>query len=303
MTPQEMQKREMIRALLAGQQPPAMPPMTGAPMRAAAGQNTVMGQAAGDTLAPSPEELSAMLLQLQQNDPETFAQITGQFMQGAPRGLSTEEGRAVSTPKGGEGTAYIPDPSNPTGLREVFVPSDVREMQQDRARGNAEIATRTISNALDYSLGALDTGAGGAWGAIERIAPWTDSAELYRQTEVLGSQARIKNLQAMREASPTGGALGQVSDAEGKMLEAASGALDPRSPNYERDLLNYARNLYGVVHGAEAGDQLFFQQYGDRAAKVGIRQGTISGAGVGTQPDADGWTVRNGVRIRLKGGQ
>lgn len=51
---------QIVQALLAGQKPaPTMPqPM---PMRAAAGQDVVKGQAAGDTLdAPSPEDLAAL---------------------------------------------------------------------------------------------------------------------------------------------------------------------------------------------------------------------------------------------------
>lgn len=225
----------------------------------------------------TPEQLAQALSAMDDATRAQFLAAAG--LGGNVRGLTTEEGRAVSTPKGGEGAAYIPDPNNPNnpaGIREVYVPSEVRDATSARRAGNAEVTTRIVDNALDYTLQALDTGGGGMWGTIERVAPWTDSAEVYRQIEPLRSQARISNLQAMREASPTGGALGAVSDSEGKMLENASGALDPRSPHFERDLLNYARTLYGVVHGPQAGDEMFFSRYGERAAPLGIAPSDIS---------------------------
>lgn len=87
--------------------------------------------------------------------------------------------------------------------------------------------------------------------------PWTDSAEVLRQTKVLQSVATIENLNSMRQQSPTGGALGNVTEKEGKMLAAKSGALDPNSPNFLRDLDDYERTLLRVIHGKDEGDRLF----------------------------------------------
>ena len=62
---------------------------------------------------------------------------------------------------------------------------------------------------------------------------------------------------AMRAASPTGGALGAVSDSENAMLAAKAGALDPSSPNFARDLDDYELTLLKIVHGPEAGQKIF----------------------------------------------
>jgi hypothetical protein len=43
------------------------------------------------------------------------------------------------------------------------------------------------------------------------------------------------------------------------MLAAKSGALDPNSPNFARDLEDYERTLLRVVHGQTKGDELFKQ--------------------------------------------
>jgi len=56
--------------------------------------------------------------------------------------------------------------------------------------------------------------------------PGTDAANFKAGLETLKSQAGFSVLQAMREASQTGGALGQVSDFENRMLQTNLGALD-----------------------------------------------------------------------------
>ena len=76
--------------------------------------------------------------------------------------------------------------------------------------------------------------------------------------------ATIESLNAMRAASPTGGALGAVSDSENKMLAAKAGALDPSSPNFARDLDDYELTLLKTVHGAEAGERIFKETRGDK---------------------------------------
>lgn len=64
----------------------------------------------------------------------------------------------------------------------------------------------------------------GMRGAIPNI-PGTQAADAQAKLENLKSQVGFSVLQAMRDASKTGGALGNVSDAEGKRLEANLAAL------------------------------------------------------------------------------
>lgn len=68
--------------------------------------------------------------------------------------------------------------------------------------------------------------------------PSTDAADFEADLNTLKSSIAFGELTAMREASKTGGALGQVSDREGKLLESALGALDTKqSPE------NFRKNL------------------------------------------------------------
>ena len=46
------------------------------------------------------------------------------------------------------------------------------------------------------------------------------------------------------------------------MLAAKSGALDPDSPTFERDLDDYERSLLRFVHGKRVGDAIFEETRG-----------------------------------------
>jgi len=122
------------------------------------------------------------------------------------------------------------------------------------------IATDTITNAAalarDIANKPFTTGLAG--GLASNLSE-SDAAELRRQVGVLTANATIENLNAMRQASPTGGALGSVTEKEGAMLAAASGAIDPNSKpeDFRRQLDNYERTLLRIVNGPEAGDRIF----------------------------------------------
>ena len=92
---------------------------------------------------------------------------------------------------------------------------------------------------------------------IAGVAPWTESAEVVRQTSVLRNLASAEALNAMRRQSPTGGALGNVTERELDLLAKQSGTLDPNSPNFLRDLEDYERNLLMTIHGPDAGARIF----------------------------------------------
>lgn len=128
------------------------------------------------------------------------------------------------------------------------------------AAGQADVATRIVTSAASRAREAAKNRQLGGFGqGVMSNLPWTDSAEVSRQVEVLKSTAKVENLTAMRQASPTGGALGSVTEKEADMLAAKSGALDPSSPTFERDLDDYELTLLQVVHGPEEGSRIWQQ--------------------------------------------
>lgn len=128
----------------------------------------------------------------------------------------------------------------------------------EAAKGGRDIATQTVTSAASRAREAAENRVvGGALSGIAAMNPASQNAEIYRQVEVLKSQAIVNNLQAMRDASPTGGALGAVTAPELKMLADKSGALDPRSDNFIRDLNDYELSLLQTIHGPEEGKRIF----------------------------------------------
>ena len=194
--------------------------------------------------------------------------------------LATKRAGATSVNVGADGKlGQVPpgyvlreDPSAPSGYRMMPVsgsPEDKGAAQAD----NASITGTVVTNAADRALAAANSRTlGGIAAPIAAMNPASPNAEVYRQVAVLKSNATIEALNAMRAQSKTGGALGNVTEKEGTMLAAKAGALDPTSPSFKRDLLDYTHTLLQVINGSDAGNQLFAQKYGDQGGQQAIPQ-------------------------------
>lgn len=149
-----------------------------------------------------------------------------------------------------DGSALEPIPGGPADTKSGL--SEDRKM----------VATDTIVTAASTARDLANAGANtGVVGATMGFNPETEAAELRRQVDVLKSNASIENLTAMRQASPTGGALGSVTEKENAMLAAAAGALNPDASkeDFLRALDNYELTLLSIIHGPEAGRSMFEQ--------------------------------------------
>lgn len=161
------------------------------------------------------------------------------------------------------GYAVVADPTVPGGLRMAPIPGGPADKSGERANSTS-ISTDTITNAADKAA-ELDQNrmVGGTAGAYaNKFLPGSTNAALYREVDVLKSIASIESLTAMRQASPTGGALGSVTQQEEAMLAAKAGALDPASATFQNDLRDYELTLLRIVHGKDAGDAIYAQKYG-----------------------------------------
>ena len=145
------------------------------------------------------------------------------------------------------------------------VPGSPAAIEAARLKTTAAATEANKLTATDVITGAASAAreaagkrkVGGILGPIAALNPGSQNAEIYRQVEVLKANASAENIAAMRAASPTGAALGGVSDKDLILLASKSGALDPASPNFERDLDDYERTVLRLVHGVEAGDRIF----------------------------------------------
>lgn len=130
--------------------------------------------------------------------------------------------------------------------------AEFEKLLEDRAKGPRDLSGSMIVNdaigRADELLGGWTTGLGSYFKAL----PATDAKAVDSLFTTIKANIGFDKLQAMREASPTGGALGQVSDRELKSLQAVFGNLDQAQSEemlrYNMRLLQHTYN--NIVHGA-----------------------------------------------------
>ncbi len=174
---------------------------------------------------------------------------------------------------------YVMDPvtrqpviDETTGLpRAAAVPGSPAWVEQQAAnqkaalrQNQATITSDTVIQAARNVREAISSGSLPTTGTAGRLAAnlsESSAAEVRRQVDAIRAVAASENINAMRQASPTGGALGNASDADIKLLKDKAGALDPNAgrETFLRQLDDYERTLLRIVHGVEVGDQIFAQ--------------------------------------------
>lgn len=125
----------------------------------------------------------------------------------------------------------------------------------------ANIVSDTVDEALKL-VGPLSTG----YGAFLADLPNTDAGKLRNALDTIRANVGFDKLQQMRDASPTGGALGQVSETENRLLQAVNGALDPKQSDQLVANLKKIKTLYGQVMEERRG--AFAKDFGGQAPKA-----------------------------------
>jgi len=139
-----------------------------------------------------------------------------------------------------------------------------------------DVASDTVVSSVDKALMALDAPglpATGSIGSMVAGIPESNAAELRRQIGTIKSNITLDSLNAARAASPTGAALGAVSDKEGEILANKLGSIDPSSPNFKRDIRDVQKTYLQTIYGSEKGNQLFDQSVSLGDARAAIAKG------------------------------
>jgi hypothetical protein len=180
-----------------------------------------------------------------------------------------------------KGYMLVPDAES-GGVKQVPIPGGPAEEALKEREAGKETMTDIITDAANSIRDAMSGGLLPETGTIGSLLSYigeTDAAEVRRQVGVLTSQAQVETLNSMRRQSPTGGALGSVTERELKMLSDKAGVIDPRADakKFLAAVDDYQRTLYRIVHGREAGDKIFeaeMAKYGQssqpRAATNGV---------------------------------
>ena len=161
--------------------------------------------------------------------------------------------RPPTKPTAASAEVPLTDPRNPVyrGMAPKNVQENITKLNLERATAvpqvNGQLATlynlrNTVDNlsthpALGNILGVLDQ-----FETTDVTPETTNARGLYNQ---LFSQTAISQLQAMRDASKTGGAVGQVTEAEWDKLSNTAFAMNPKqSPeDFKIGLANYKNTL------------------------------------------------------------
>jgi murein DD-endopeptidase MepM/ murein hydrolase activator NlpD len=118
-------------------------------------------------------------------------------------------------------------------------PDRTRQMEAQAAKAESIIAT------VDQALKSVSGATAGFWGGQTRRIAGTPAYDLASQVETIKANLGFQELQAMREASPTGGALGQVAVQELQALQATVANLDTaQSPAQLQSNLNKIKQHY-----------------------------------------------------------
>jgi len=162
------------------------------------------------------------------------------------------------TPDGQPTYQMVPVEGSPAYIEE----QERRRKQAKKGEGGDVMATNVLQTA--GRARNLTSGWTTGYGQLLAGLPATDARELKAEVDALQAIASSENLNRMRQESPTGGALGNVSDADIKLLKDKSGALDPMSKPevFAKQLDEYELLLLQTIHGTEAGTKLFGQTRG-----------------------------------------
>lgn len=122
-----------------------------------------------------------------------------------------------------------------------------------------EMQANLVNNNIDKALSKI-SGWSTGYGSYLSGLPNSDARELKNILDTIKGNIGFDKLQQMRENSPTGGALGQVSDFENRLLQAVNGALDPGQANQLKENLMTIKSLYPQVLADR--QNAFNQDYG-----------------------------------------
>lgn len=155
--------------------------------------------------------------------------------------------------------------------------TDLEEARTTKLKNTVDTADNIIQVAEEAKK--LTSGwTTGLTGTLAGLKPGSDAYNLQAKLDTIKSQLGFSQLQSMRDASPTGGALGQVSNQEIKYLQAALANLDKAQTS--KDLKD---NLDKVV--------THYNKWRDAAV------GKLEQKGIATAPAAPsgattGWSIK-----------
>lgn len=186
----------------------------------------VPGPSPAEQMMVSPEAKSFMQRAIQQGAP------VQQSMMAASQIDATKQPRPMNELEVYEGKKIIDQAYQP--------PTPQKDMS------GPTIVNDSVGIAMDL-ISPFTTG----FGSYLKVLPESDALSLDKTLETIKANIGFDKLQAMREASPTGGALGQVSNQELSSLQSVFGSLDQSQSDEDLKYnLQRLQHIYNnIIHG------------------------------------------------------
>lgn len=221
-----------------------------------------------------PPDLPSSVREFQygQQNPEFFNYQRGLKTAGADRSLgSIPPGYRVQYDQAGNPVQMVPVPGSPAAQEAQQAERAAQSKQQTTERyGN--VVLEDIDRALKIINKSPRTTTG-VGGLVTSNLPGTSGYGLSKLIDTVKANAGFDRLQAMRDASPTGGALGQVSERELTFLQSAIGNLE-QSQSQEQLVYNLqrVRSIYDeIINGPPEMRQQQGAQASEGTTQSGVR--------------------------------
>lgn len=156
--------------------------------------------------------------------------------------------------EGADGARLVPIPGGPAEAEMAKVQS-AAQAKQEQGQRTGNIITQDIDRAISMinESPMLTTGVGGQ---LLSSVGGTSARDVSGLLDTVKANAGFDKLQAMRDASPTGGALGQVTERELALLQAAIGSLEQsQSQRQLVENLVRVRAIYSAIIDGPQGMQ------------------------------------------------
>lgn len=165
---------------------------------------------------------------------------TQQYVQNVMQNAGQPQPAAAQPAPMSDGTVITPLPKSPA--------AQAKEDERNRLKG---ISADLVNDEVNRSLNVLNEKGGSVAGFIGNMTsgiPGLPAHDFSQMLDTIKANIGFDKLQSMREASPTGGALGQVSEFENRLLQAVFGSLaQSQSPEQLRYNLMRLQNTYNNI--------------------------------------------------------
>jgi len=178
---------------------------------------------------------------------------------GAPGTTATDRAEGTITDNLGVGNPARPNPGGgiriPTKAEQAASQKSAEQAaefnspeavaKREKAKEFKQTMGNVVLNKIDDVMGRVGNLSAGFGGSVLDVVPGTDAYDLKADLETIRANFGFDRLQAMRDMSPTGGALGQVAVQELSALQASVANLDnAQSPSQLKANLKKAKQHY-----------------------------------------------------------